>query len=93
MKFSRFIKSNIHNNLLFYNIYNKHLFNFFNKNKPLNNKTAIDIKDTNENKNKNDLMEKAEEKKDLKEPPKKIIESKINKYYRDDIKKYDGRLN
>jgi len=32
--------------------------------------------------------------KNLKEPPKEEIkESKINKYYRNDIKKYDGRLN
>jgi len=76
---------------IIYRVQHKFIFNFLKNNKlskddKLKNEN-VKIPNTNTNtntKSTNDTSNK---------PYTKIKESKINQYYRDDIKKYDGRLN
>ncbi len=92
-------------NILGFNkVYKKSIFNFFKKN-TLNNKTEVNKYPEKNNREK--IIEKNINQTDINQDNLndyqksdkttnrkfQIKESKINKYFRDDIKKYDGRLN
>ena len=86
--------------LCFLKVGKKNLFNFMKRNTLKIAKPIDEVNEKDNEKEKEIPLQKPEEKKDEKlnpdqVKPKKepIKESRINKYYRDDIKKYDGRLN
>jgi hypothetical protein len=85
-------------------VYKKNIFNFMKRN-TLNNKTKdtkyseneqkekINVKSTEKSEKSLDNMNQDQPQENITTKKTPIKESKINKYFRDDIKKYDGRLN
>jgi hypothetical protein len=90
--------------ICFNKVYKKNIFNFMKKN-ILNNKTkdikysenekkeTINVRSTEKSEKSLDNINQDQPKENITTKRTPIKESKINKYFRDDIKKYDGRLN